>query len=733
MDGRVAKVLALTNMYRGKQINLLALTNDQRALNHHIERLAKGEKTQQPSGGGGVPSRETQIAHDARALAENLGAKAVLQRALAARGHAASARPAAAAAVEAVAPLIDGATLVRAAGNALLKSDLLSCAMLLRVIVHKASLVVLGAAVPLSEDFGNLGAILDAEERRDFDEVYQLFTLAAGSDATVYWYEGGIASGAAATPLAGGGGIPLAAAGGGGGDPPPADDADPVPISDDNLVVWGSDDLVGAEREKHEVLERFIYPLVFRRLLKSESALLLYGPPGTGKTQIAKAILTLFRNTFVTADDQQAINIFASNGSDLKGKYVGETEQKIHARYDALEKYAVAKNNDNAISLLFLDEVEVLGGDRLKDDSGNMAHSVNALLQALQGVVGRPHVITIAATNLPWSLDSAFDRRFTTQILVDSPGFHARLQLILATLKKRIFAHSQRFAVIMKKVYKERTPEEQQFVDAETASFKQGYREFDSNVSWFKMAVRLAYALGWTEGARAALLNKFAVQRGLATGIATTVASLPPEIPQAIDSFIAQGEHDHLWVYSLTSLTEHPQYASYIEKFSSEDQGKLTQVHYEKSGEKTEQTPEMRSGKSKEVLQEGATAEEVELSTPRTTFGAVNSEIVVFLNKAVNDFAMAMLKISQPGAAVTGCVMLPTKDSELRCATNAADYVLPWDTYNVGAGVSKTICPEFVTALAQAYRARKPTLRSEEYKNLVYFKITNQKPLPEVS
>jgi len=48
----------------------------------------------------------------------------------------------------------------------------------------------------------------------------------------------------------------------------------------------------------------------------------------------------------------------------------------------------------------------------------------------MQGIKTYPHVITIAATNLPWQLDSAIARRFQNSIMVDLPTKTTREYII---------------------------------------------------------------------------------------------------------------------------------------------------------------------------------------------------------------------------------------------------------------------------------------------------------------
>ena len=51
-----------------------------------------------------------------------------------------------------------------------------------------------------------------------------------------------------------------------------------------------------------------------------------------------------------------------------------------------------------------------------------MTNSVNTLLQMMDGVASFDNVIVLGATNYPWKLDSAINRRFGTASFLNIPG-----------------------------------------------------------------------------------------------------------------------------------------------------------------------------------------------------------------------------------------------------------------------------------------------------------------------
>lgn len=130
--------------------------------------------------------------------------------------------------------------------------------------------------------------------------------------------------------------------------------------------------------------------------------LLLTGAPGCGKTEFVKHLaVTLGRP------------LMMRRASDLKSKWVGETEQNIAAAF------AEAKAKDE---ILFLDEV-----DTFLDNRSSLVRSweksmVNEVLQQMEAFGG----VFIGTTNFKDALDPAVARRFTYKIEIDPPDAKGR-------------------------------------------------------------------------------------------------------------------------------------------------------------------------------------------------------------------------------------------------------------------------------------------------------------------
>lgn len=147
---------------------------------------------------------------------------------------------------------------------------------------------------------------------------------------------------------------------------------------------------------------------------------LFYGSPGTGKTE---TVLQLSRKT--------GRPIFQVNISDLKSKWVGESEKKIQGLFSKYE--AMVKKYDVCPILLF-NEADAIINKRSNNTDAAVDKMENAcqniILQAMEKLSG----IMIATTNLTNNLDSAFERRFLYKICFDKPTVATRKQIWNAML-----------------------------------------------------------------------------------------------------------------------------------------------------------------------------------------------------------------------------------------------------------------------------------------------------------
>ncbi|WNY28321.1 ATP-dependent zinc metalloprotease FtsH [Methanimicrococcus stummii] len=170
-----------------------------------------------------------------------------------------------------------------------------------------------------------------------------------------------------------------------------------------------------------EVIETVELPLtqpeLFEKIgIEPPSGVLLYGSPGTGKTLIAKAVATQANATFIRM-----------SGSDLVQKFVGEGARLVK------DIFAMARSKAPAI--LFIDEIDAVGGTRTFDGTSGSAEVNRTMLQLLaemDGFDGRGDVKIMAATNRKDLLDPALLRpgRFDRAIEVPMPEEAARLEIL---------------------------------------------------------------------------------------------------------------------------------------------------------------------------------------------------------------------------------------------------------------------------------------------------------------
>jgi len=171
-------------------------------------------------------------------------------------------------------------------------------------------------------------------------------------------------------------------------------------------------DVGGLEEQIQEVRETVELPLkkpeVFLRIgIEPPRGVLLYGPPGTGKTLLAKAVAHETEATFIRII-----------GSELVQKFIGEGARLVR------EIFNLAKQK--APTILFIDELDAIGSQRLKiATSGDreVQRTLMQLLSELDGFEQRGDVKIIGATNRVDILDPALLRpgRFDRMIYFPIP------------------------------------------------------------------------------------------------------------------------------------------------------------------------------------------------------------------------------------------------------------------------------------------------------------------------
>ena len=178
----------------------------------------------------------------------------------------------------------------------------------------------------------------------------------------------------------------------------------------DSIPDISYSDVGGLEDQLQEVRETVELPLKKPELFKKigidpPKGVLLYGAPGTGKTLLAKAVAHETEATFIRII-----------GSELVQKFIGEGARLVR------EIFNLAKQK--APTILFIDELDAIGSQRLKIATSGDREVQRTLMQLLSEMDGfdmRGDIKIIGATNRVDILDPALLRPGRFDRMIEFP------------------------------------------------------------------------------------------------------------------------------------------------------------------------------------------------------------------------------------------------------------------------------------------------------------------------
>lgn len=191
------------------------------------------------------------------------------------------------------------------------------------------------------------------------------------------------------------------------------------------LAPLSFEEIGGQDRAKQELTEALDFLVkqdeISKFGIRPLKGILLTGPPGTGKTLLAKAAAHYSDSVYL-----------AASGSEFVEMYVGVGASRIRDMFKEARQKAQKTGKKSAI--IFIDEIDVIGGKRDGGQHREYDQTLNQLLTEMDGIhtSESPRILMIAATNRKDTLDSALLRpgRFDRHIAVDLPDKKGRSHIL---------------------------------------------------------------------------------------------------------------------------------------------------------------------------------------------------------------------------------------------------------------------------------------------------------------
>jgi cell division protease FtsH len=199
--------------------------------------------------------------------------------------------------------------------------------------------------------------------------------------------------------------------------------------------VAGAD---GAKLELQEIVNFLKEPAKYSALgAKIPKGAVMEGPPGTGKTLLARAVAGEAGVPFVSASGSEFVEMFVGVGASRVRDLFGQAKK-------------------NAPCIVFIDEIDAIGGQRGGNNGGGndeREQTLNQILTEMDGFDGNSGVIVLAATNRADMLDAALVRpgRFDRRVSVDLPDVKGRLAIIKVHVRGKPISNQVDLSIIAKR------------------------------------------------------------------------------------------------------------------------------------------------------------------------------------------------------------------------------------------------------------------------------------------
>jgi len=199
----------------------------------------------------------------------------------------------------------------------------------------------------------------------------------------------------------------------------------------------------GSKQELTEIVDFLKAPAKYAALgAKIPKGAIMEGPPGTGKTLLARAVAGEAGVPFVSASGSEFVEMFVGVGASRVRDLFGQAKK-------------------NAPCIVFIDEIDAIGGARAGGAGGGMGgggndereQTLNQILTEMDGFEGNSGVIVLAATNRADTLDSALLRpgRFDRRVPVDLPDVKGRLSILKVHARGKPLADELDLGIVAKR------------------------------------------------------------------------------------------------------------------------------------------------------------------------------------------------------------------------------------------------------------------------------------------